>query len=358
MSTKPLPQHVDLDALSAAFDNKVSDLSQRPIDSAEAFIESTLRWTMDWAQSKNGLLGFPESKPFAIVQAKETPSGPLWQRKRFFREEGYQTLAKNSCLVTANTLMTVAHVHPITSDDLETLGNEIEAAGLASQPALLVDPGNRILVLCQSGIDHQRISMRIDENFVSSATLETLDEMLEKFDEAYTRYPEGYVSIWFDAKERIVYRQAEEMVHNHLFLYLETRFSSNLVIREHQLPVGRADITIYDPAARKFVCVLELKVFRDKGLPREWPNKASKTSKQPPVYTEKKMHLYAWLAVGQTARYKSSMQCALAFLCCYDAREGDSIFQKVEDRAKIEGIEYRRYRMHTKSGAADATVAV
>lgn len=151
-------------------------------------------------------------------------------------------------------------------------------------------------------------------------------------------------------KERIVYRQAEQMVQNHLFLYLKTRLSrSHLIAREEQLPVGRADIAILDYATRKWVCVVELKVFRDKGLPRKLSGKI-----KPPVYTEDKMRFYAWCAVGQTARYKSSMECNLAFLCCFDAREKEPKFPTVEARATNEGIEYRQYRMHTKSGANDA----
>lgn len=350
MSAVTLPQHVDINALKAVFEKTLPDLSAHPSNTVEAFMTSTLRWVIDWAQSKDGLTGFTTSTPFAIIEPGLPPQDPAWKRQRFFREQGHKNLLEHSCLVVTDPQMTLAHVLQIKASDLEELGDAIEAAGMTAWPAILVDPVNRLLVRCPNGIAKPRISMHLEDNFVKSATRETLDEMLNKFDEDYTRHPEGFATIWCDIKERIVYRQAEQMVQNHLFLFLQTRvLASHLILREHQLPVGRADIAIYDPFTQKWVCVLELKVFRDKGLPRQLSGKI-----KPPIYTEDKMRYYAWCAVGQAARYKSSMACALAFLCCFDAREKEPKFPTVEARAKAEGIEYRQYRMHTKSGANDA----
>ncbi len=343
MSTlQKLPLHVSREAMRATLDEHVHELPSFPSDSAEAFLERAVKWVRMW-RDFHAAEGLGDVGPFALVRGDvQTTSAALdWEGATLFDADpdrdltGLIALAASSSLVEVRTLRVHAH-------RLKDLGTALEAAGLGDCPTLFVDPPRQRIIPCPGGCRTTRSpALRLDGSPDSEATLDAVSAALDEFHTQWTRYPDGLAHVWSDRKARVLYRDAEAIVRDHLFAYFKLGpFSSQLVRREEQTSVGRPDLSILDKIGGQpqTICVMELKVLRSRGLHKN-PNRRSK------AYDDKSMLRHARMGLKQALKYKQAEHAAFAFCCLYDGRDTNSDLPEVDALAKANLIQCRRFFM-------------
>lgn len=337
MNQYDLPSHVSVNDLRAVLDAELPLLSSAPSDSARGFLESILVWVMQWAAA-NSSIDFEKYPPFAFLLDDGTSEYSGWAIWDFFKEEypnniGGRLIATSSALYSVRTIETNA-------TSLSGLGEELSKLSLADNAMVVVDPSKGRMILALEGIRKPRIQLSLTSSPIIDVDEATVDNALSEFERDYTRYPDGYAHIWFDRPKRVLYREAEAIVRDNLLLFFKHKvFNSQHVARETQLPVGKVDLTILDRKSNKFACVLELKVLRSRGMPKN-PAKGSFT-----LYKRKHMVLHAKQGVRQAEKYKEASEATLAYLCCFDGRDSNDILTEAKTIADEKGILYRQYYM-------------
>jgi len=146
-------------------------------------------------------------------------------------------------LTTRN--LRVAFATTCEQTDALGVGKRLHAPGLGSRPTVIFVPSQRMLTFYGSGVD-QKPSLSQSTDLFAGQDLSDLDALLDHFHERWTRYPSGYGTCWDNATNRVVERNAERNIRNHLFLFLGMIvYKSPYIIREYDRPNGRVDIFVF-----------------------------------------------------------------------------------------------------------------
>jgi hypothetical protein len=222
------------------------------------------------------------------------------------------------------------------------VGKRLQVLGLGSRPTVIFVPSQRMLTFYGSGVD-QKPSLSQRTDFFAGQDLSNIDALLDHFHQHWTRYPSGYGTCWDNATNRIVERNAERNIRNHLFLFLGMIvYKSPYIIREYDRPNGRVDIFVFGIAVDEpdHDQVLELKVLRSRSS--GWTAEGGKKRS----YSDAANVRYVQRGLRQAKRYIDSTRAIAGFLLCFDARLGNTEID-VRDYACELGVKYRRYYMES-----------
>ena len=243
-------------------------------------------------------------------------------------------------LATRNLRVTFA----TTSEETDALSvvKRLQALGLGSRPTAIFVPNQRMLTWYGSGVEQQpSLSQKTD--FIAGLDATDLDAVLAHFHENWTRYPSGYGTCWDNATTRVVERNAERNIRNHLFLFLAmVVYRTRYIIREYDRPNGRVDIFVFGSAMDEpdQDRVLELKVLRSRSS--GWTAGGGTTRS----YSDAMNFRYVQRGLRQAKRYIDSTGATAGFLLCFDARLENTEID-VWDYACQLGVTYRRYYMES-----------
>lgn len=230
------------------------------------------------------------------------------------------------------------------SEEVNALGvaKALQELGLGARPTAVFVASQRLLTLYPTGVDQKpMLSARTDA--IAELDPTDLSGVLTYFHDNWTRYPTGFGTCWDNAANRVVERNAERNIRNHLFIFLGmVVYRSKYVIREYDRPNGRIDIFIFGIAMNEpnQERVLELKVLRSRSI--GWTPSTGKTRS----YSDASNKRYIERGLRQAKRYVESTAAAEAFLLCFDARLTDDELP-VQPVAEALGIGYRRYFMES-----------
>lgn len=341
-----LPQHVDRSSMQASLRARLQTVNSRESDSSQAFLLRVSEWMHVWfglCLDQKGAKGIKGIAPFAVVMPPLGGVDPSagWADAPFFDEAPPADLG--GCIAVTST--SFAHVQTLSTDctRLEDLGKRLVELGLRNQPMAVVVPCKGLVRLCPGGVFSERISISLDAAPLTDVDETTMDRELASFHDSHTRYPNGFAHVWHDRKLRVLRREAEEIVRDALYIYLHYKaFRSKTLVREHQTPVGRSDISVLDNSSNQPItaCVMELKVLRSRGMTK------SKNEKR---YKPEAMRRHCLMGVKQAIKYKSVESAPLAYLCLYDGRDSDAEVPDVKTAADAGFILYRRYFMETST---------
>lgn len=220
----------------------------------------------------------------------------------------------------------------------------LKELGLGSRPTAVFVPSQRLLTLYPTGVDQKPLlSAKMDE--FAALNPADLDLVLNYFHDNWTRFPTGVGACWDNATSRVVERNAERNIRNHLFVFLgKVVYRSKYVVREFDRPNGRIDIFIFGIAMNEpdRERVLELKVLRSRSI--GWISSAGKTRS----YSDAANLRYVERGLRQTKRYVDSTSACESFLLCFDARLDDTDLP-VQSYADQLGITFRRYYMESST---------
>lgn len=342
-----LPSHVQLEDLRATISQKMAQLSSRPSDSPEGFLEAMFVWVSEW-MSRHVAQSFVGFKPFAFVFHEADVSfddQSAWLKTTLFRES-YSTDIGGRLYLTTSSMLTV-YESAAQHLTLEDLAQAYAKFSFNALPSLVVDPAHNHVHYCPGGVENGRITLSLSGGQqLTPVTIQNVDKALVDFHQDQTQYPEGCVHCFDDRKQRVLRRDAEAMIRDALFLQLRRdTFKTQYVTREEQLPVGRTDISIWELSntnTPRAACVLELKVLRSRGTTRTLGGK-------PRPYDDKAMRLHSYLGLSQARKYKKAMSAELAYLVCFDGRDNDTPQTDVENLCQQHGVLPRRFYMHTST---------
>ncbi|MBU1360127.1 MAG: hypothetical protein KKC79_02875 [Gammaproteobacteria bacterium] len=341
-----LPQHVDRSSMQAVLRARLQAVNSRESDSGQAFLLRVSKWMHRWSQqclAEKGAAGIKGIAPFAVVMPPLAGVDPSagWADTPFFDEEPPTDLG--GCIAVTST--SFAHVQTLSTGctRLNDLGERLTDLGLRDQPMAVVIPSKGLVQLCPGGVFSERISINLDAAPLTDVDETTMDRELASFHDSHTRYPNGFSHAWHDRKQRVLRRDAEDIVRDSLFIYLHYKaFRSKIVVREHQTSVGRSDISLLDNSSNQPItaCVMELKVLRSRGMTK---------SKNEKPYKPEAMRRHCLMGVKQAIKYKSVENAPLAYLCLYDGRDADDEVLDAKTAADAGVILYRRYFMETST---------
>jgi hypothetical protein len=244
-------------------------------------------------------------------------------------------------LLTTRNLR-LAYATTCRETDALGVATRLRDLGLGSRPTAIFVPSQRMLTFYSGGVD-QKPSLSANTDALAALNLEDLDSVLTFFHENYTRYPTGLGTCWDNATHRIVERNAERNIRNHLFIFLSwVVYRSKYIVREYDRPNGRVDIFIFGIAMgeQDQERVLELKVLRSRSS--GWTVSGGKARS----YSDASNVRYVEKGLRQAKRYLESTMAIEGFLLCFDARLNDEEIS-VTDYAHQLGICYRRYYMQS-----------
>ncbi len=339
-----LPSQVNLDELRATIFENIAQLSGRPSDTPDGFLEAMFNWVIRW-RSRNTDLSFTGYEPFAFVhQAADLsmPDPAEWREVLLFRECFSKNIGGRLFLTTSPMLA----VHSSTAQyvGLEGIALALSHFDFKILPTLIVDPARNEVLYCPEGIVGNRITLALDGRKLTPVTVENIDNALEYFHQDHTQYPEGYTHCFDDRKKRVLRREAEAIIRDALFLQLKRdTFQTQYFAREEQLTVGRPDISIYEaPDLAKAACIFELKVLRSRGTTRQLGG-------EPKSYDDKKMWRHARMGLSQARKYKQATNATLAYLVCFDGRDINAPQSDIEQLCVGYGVISKRYYMETST---------
>ena len=202
----------------------------------------------------------------------------------------------------------------------------------------------RLLTFYPAGVD-QKPTLNARTDALAALDPTDLDALIGYFHDNWTRYPTGYGACWDNATTRVVERNAERNIRNHLFVFLGlVVYRSRFVVREYDRPNGRIDIFIYGVAMNEpdMDRVIELKVLRSRSI--GWAASAGRTRS----YSDAGNKRYVERGLRQARRYVESTAAQEAFLVCFDARLED-VDIAVLPYAQSLRVSYRRYYMESSA---------
>lgn len=341
-----LPQHVSRSSMQAVLRSRLQEVNGRESDSGHAFLLRVSQWMHGWSEqclAELGVSGLKAVAPFAVVMPPLAGADPLagWADAPFFDLEPPSDLGGYIAITSSS----FAHVRTLRTGctKLAELAERLSALGLRDQPMAVVVPGKGLVQLCPDGVFSEKISINLDAAPLTDIDEATMDRELGSFHDLCTRYPDGVSHSWHDRKQRVLRREAEAIIRDALFMYLNWKaFRTKSVIREHQTTVGRADISLLDNSGHQAVtaCVMELKVLRSRGM--------TKSKKEKP-YKPETMRRHCLMGVKQAIKYKRAENAPLAYLCLFDGRDDDDEVVDARTAANAEDIKYRRYFMETST---------
>jgi len=340
-----LPSQVSLDELRATISENIAQLTGRPSDTPDGFLEAMFDWVIRW-RSRNAGLSFTGYEPFAFVHHAadlSTPDPAEWGEVLLFRECLSADIGGRLFLTTSPMLSVLSSATQCVG--LKGIALALEKFDFKAMPTLIVDPAHNEVHYCPKGIEGSRGTLTLNGRKLTPVTVDNIDTALEDFHRDHTKYPDGYTSHCFDDRShRVLRREAEEIIRNALFLQLrQVTFQTQLVTREDFLPVGRPDISIWDMSDRaRAECVFELKVLRSRGTTRSLRGK-------PKSYDEAKMYRHSRMGLSQARKYKQATNAALAYLVCFDGRDNNSPQSEIEELCQEQGVISRRYYMETST---------
>lgn len=340
-----LPSQVNLDELRATISENVAQLSSRPSDSPDGFLEAMFIWVNKW-WSRNVGQSYEGFEPYAFVHfATElvTPNPGEWEETLLFRESYSADIGGRFFLTTSPMLSVLRSTGQY--EGLQGLALAFEKYAFKTLPTLIVDPAHNEMHYCPNGIVGYRITFALNGKKLTPVTIENIDTALEIFHREHTQYPNGYTHYCFDDRsKRVLRREAEAIIRDALFLQLRRdTFQTQAIAREEYLPVGRPDISIREASdLSRAVCVFELKVLRSRGTTRSLRGK-------PKPYDEAKMYRHARMGLFQACKYKQATNAALAYLVCFDGRDINSPQSEIEELCQKQGVISRRYYMETSA---------
>lgn len=312
---------------SDAFFDEVHRLCRRAMAAGGNLPEGAIAFVL----SENGIEVDPV---FDIHYDSFAASGRFDQDRNALTTLGPVVLATRNLRVTYSTTCEVR--------DAAGVAVRLQALGLGSRPTALFLPGERVLMLYRIGVD-QKATTSAPIGEMANLDPADLEGVLDFFHERWTRYPTGYGACWDNAGSRIVERNAERNVRNHLFLFLGmVVYRSPYVVREYDRPNGRVDVFVYGQAIGQSQenRILELKILRSRSS--RW-NAGGGTTKS---YGEPLNKRYVEKGLRQAKRYLTVTPGSVAYLLCFDARLPDAEVD-VHVMANTLGVQYRRYRMES-----------
>lgn len=242
-------------------------------------------------------------------------------------------------LTSRNIRLAYARSAPV--DTVNGIVHELRRLGLGTRPTAMFVPAERMLSFFYNGVDD---APTVTANTGVLAKLDPADllGLIEYFHENWTRYPDGLGACWDNAGTRVVERNAERNIRNHLFVFLSmVIYRTDYIAREHQLPNGRVDIFLYGLALDEFEKhrVIELKVLRSRSI--GWKGKGR-------TYSDELNKRYVEKGLRQAHRYRAATNALAAFLFCFDARLDDAHIE-VDAYATSLGITWRRFFMESSA---------
>jgi hypothetical protein len=340
-----LPPQVSLEELRQTIQQEIAQLSARPSDLPDGFLEAMFVWVNKW-WIKNSSHCHDDYAPYAFVHNPADMAAPdpgAWNEIILFRE-AYSAKIGGKVFLTTSPMLTVYQCQK-SHTDIESLGAVLTGLSYTNLPTLIADPAHQEVHYCPEGIIGKRVTLKMDGRRITSVTVENIDQALESFHRDQTEYPDGITSHCFDnRKARILRREAEAIIRNALFLeFKRAIFQTQYVAREEQLPVGRPDISIYDtPDLSRAACIFELKVLRSRGTTRQLRGK-------PKEYDEQTMYRHAHMGFSQARKYKDATNALLTYLVCFDGRDNDTPQTKIDNICQENDVIPRRYYMKTST---------
>ena len=200
-------------------------------------------------------------------------------------------------LATRNLRM----AYSTTSKEADALGvaKRLRELGLGSRPTAVFVASQRLLTFFPTGVD-QKAVLSAKTDAIAALDPADLDGVLSYFHDNWTRYPTGFGTCWDNATTRVVERNAERNIRNHLFVFLGmVVYRSKYVVREYDRPNGRIDIFIFGVAMNEpdQERVLELKVLRSRSI--GWAASSGRTRS----YSDASNHRYVERGLRQAKRY-------------------------------------------------------
>ncbi|MRI57572.1 hypothetical protein D8770_27150 [Methylobacterium sp. DB1607] len=346
----------DLEAVSEPSDrreifvSRIGGTPTQPAHATDAFLEAVFRFCARIASAGAG----PTHAVLAFVQSERgIDVDPVYDQHsdafapcgRLDRDTG--PVPDVGPIVFATRNLRTAYATGCDGTDVPCIVSRIKELGLGSRPTALYLWEQRMLVFHRHGVEGET-SLKADTAALSSLDPSDLDRLLDYFHDNWTRYPTGFGACWDNAINRVVERNAERNIRNHLFIFLNmVVFRSKYVIREFDRPNGRIDIFIFGVAMGEEDRdrVIELKVLRSRSS--GWTPEGGRKR----TYSEKGNRRYVERGIRQARRYIDSTSAVEAFLLCYDARLED-VHIVLEPYADSLAVTYRRYFMESSAKEA------
>jgi hypothetical protein len=248
--------------------------------------------------------------------------------------------AFGSIVLTSRNIR-LAYSRGAPNDTVIGIVEELRRLGLGGRPTAIFVPGEKTLSFFNNGVDN-RPTVAANAGALAKLDPANLLSLIEYFHENWTRYPDGLGACWDNAGNRIVERNAERNIRNHLFVFLSmVVYRTDYIAREHQLPNGRVDIFLYglavdDPEKHR---VIELKVLRSRSI--GWKGKGRS-------YSDDVNKRYVEKGLRQARRYRTATNALAAYLFCFDARLEDAHIEVDAYAASLE-VTWRRFFMESSA---------
>lgn len=338
----PLPGF-DLDLAEAVFVSNIGHVPPYAAANLESFFVAIHRCCVDWLTANKEIADQAHATAFVLSERAEID--PALEEEETFTPFGRMDrdppvdLPGRIIVASRNLRLTFARVP--SQPNVKSMVGDLKALALGGRPTAIFVPAEKTLTVYRRGVDDEPTSLT-DMEALAQLNPADLTALLVYFHENWTRYPDGRGACWDNAGNRVVEKNAERNIRNALYNLLALGiYRGDYVVRELQLPNGRADICILGYAAGNpnNHRVIELKVLRSR--PSGWAPGAPNRK-----YSRAHNERYIRLGLLQAGRYRTSSAAVESHLACFDAQlEDDDI--DVADRALELGVTYHRFFMES-----------
>jgi hypothetical protein len=363
LALQQLGEAVQPEVMEEVFRDSIQRLPAADAGDRLAFVASTTRYLLDWLQQRGGS-NLEGSAPCIFAFSDYPREEKAVQQMNMVRvlsaDRDYPLSGR---VFVTTTQLADSYVTAVPEATPHTLCDWLAGAGLGSHPAVLFSPSSRLIDIFPSGIGHEidHHVLSLGGNGIQTVDVSTVDHFLNEFHDICVRTPQPYLEIWEHPTYRIAKPHAERRIQLLLLVMAIKEFREFIVRREEPTLDGRADISI-SPSPTRWSsegstvnpgsAVLELKVLRAR-RPHKTPRLAPACPPSEHAEAVKKGML-------QAEAYRKRLQCALAFLCCYDLREGggtDDVIAALEQHLVSRGVLARRYPVYVSADEARMAAA-
>ena len=226
-------------------------------------------------------------------------------------------------------------------------GRYVQAAGLGTQPTIVLVPASRTVTMYWHGLDDEESTweLHVPASAPTALTQAKLLSALDAiWDNAFASPQPQYDVVWKDRDHFVAFGQAERRVQDILVPILRVEFRENFVVRpEDRQPSGRIDVSI---APRRpgvtGVGTIELKALCSR---RESTQAAGFRPEGPAVHKAAVKK-----GIGQVVDAKKRLAADIGILACYDLRKEPkqtTAFPKaMTQQATLKGIVLKHYPLY------------
>lgn len=322
-----------------------ADVGKLPVASASdptAFVTEVVKFAR--ARARRGpALSAPVVFVFSAYPASEAA------RLGFQRALGFKTHFErdvSGVVVVSAASLGEAFVSLPTCTDIASAFATLAELGLGRLPTVIVEPGGD-LVECRRGALADGECVRYPIRTLP-VTVESIDEMLNRFYRHWIERPTDASPIWHDKERFVPCDRAERVIQGLLVPYATSVFEETHIVRpEDNVRSGRSDVVVqpYNAEVAGGSALLEMKVLRARHFDVD-ARAASRCSDSENAKAVAK-------GITQAVNYRRDHQCDHAFVCAYDLRDADDddVIARHRPQAIARNVHLRRYFAYNSSDA-------